>query len=72
MRLGARSNLRTGDDPYQIDHVFGDAATEARVTARRINRYPATRPRPYSDHASIMVTLGEPARAKPAAHPLSK
>lgn len=43
--------------PYQLDHVFADARTEARVKSWRVNKRVATSQEPYSDHAMIIVEL---------------
>ena len=42
--------------PYQLDHVFADAATEARALDWRVDPEPATTQR-VSDHAPIWVEL---------------
>jgi endonuclease/exonuclease/phosphatase family metal-dependent hydrolase len=47
-----------GRGPYQLDHVFADARTEARVTGWRVDQRPATSTEPYSDHAPIIVEIG--------------
>lgn len=43
--------------PYQLDHVFGDAATEARVVDWRVDTEPALSDPALSDHAPIWVEL---------------
>jgi hypothetical protein len=43
--------------PYQLDHVFADAATETRVTEWRIDTDPVTAQPSLSDHAPIWVEL---------------
>jgi endonuclease/exonuclease/phosphatase family metal-dependent hydrolase len=40
---------------YQLDHVFGDAATEARVVDWRVDTGPVTSQPSLSDHAPIWV-----------------
>lgn len=46
-------------DPYQLDHVFADALTEARVTNWRVDIDPVIAEPRCSDHAMIRVDLGE-------------
>jgi endonuclease/exonuclease/phosphatase family metal-dependent hydrolase len=46
-----------GKHPFQLDHVFADRRTEGRVTTWKVDLRPATGAEPYSDHASILVTL---------------
>lgn len=46
--------FRKGDRPYQLDHVFADAETEARVIRWDVIREPAETLR-LSDHAPIVV-----------------
>jgi len=43
--------------PYQLDHVFADAATERRVASWEVDRSPISTAPPRSDHAPIVVTL---------------
>jgi len=43
--------------PYQLDHVFADAVTEARVKGWRVDTDPATSDPRLSDHAPIWVEL---------------
>lgn len=52
-----RTFFRPNTRPYQLDHVFADAATERRVVSWRVNSRPATAVPPYSDHAPIVVVL---------------
>jgi hypothetical protein len=42
---------------YQLDHVFGDAATEGRVVAWRVDTEPVLSQPTLSDHAPIWVDL---------------
>jgi len=42
---------------YQLDHVFGDAATEARVVDWSVDLEPVIADPPSSDHAPIRVEL---------------
>jgi hypothetical protein len=42
---------------YQLDHVFGDAATESRVVDWRVDTQPVLRHPTLSDHAPIWVEL---------------
>jgi endonuclease/exonuclease/phosphatase family metal-dependent hydrolase len=43
--------------PYQLDHVFADAVTEARVLDWRVDTGPVTSTPTLSDHAPIWVEL---------------
>ena len=43
--------------PYQLDHVFGDGETEARVRNWRVDTDPVTSAPTLSDHAPIWVEL---------------
>ena len=43
--------------PYQLDHVFADAVTEARVADWRVDTEPVTAQPSLSDHAPIWVDL---------------
>ena len=43
--------------PYQLDHVFADAATEARVVDWRVDTEPVLSQPKMSDHAPIWVEL---------------
>lgn len=52
-----RSYFKSGMGSYQLDHVFADAATEARVVSWDVDESPATAQEPYSDHAPIIVAL---------------
>jgi hypothetical protein len=44
-------------DAYQLDHVFADAATEARLVDWRVDTGPVTSTPTLSDHAPIWVEL---------------
>jgi endonuclease/exonuclease/phosphatase family metal-dependent hydrolase len=52
-----RTFFGKGKGPYQMDHVFADAATERRVVDWYVDSGPATCDSPCSDHAPIMVVL---------------
>lgn len=52
-----RTYFKSGMGSYQLDHVFADAATEARVVSWDVDESPATAQEPYSDHAPIIVAL---------------
>ena len=43
--------------PWQLDHVFADAATEARTSTRNIDPTPAVGEDRCSDHAPIIVDI---------------
>ena len=43
--------------PWQLDHVFADSVTEARVTAWMVDPTPATGDDACSDHAPIIVDV---------------
>ena len=50
--------FRTGNKPWQIDHVFADAATRDRVSDWRVDRTPVVEYKPpLSDHAPILVDI---------------
>ena len=50
--------FKAGRRAYQLDHVFADAGTEARVTGWRVDERPATSTEPHSDHAPVIVEIG--------------
>lgn len=50
--------FKNGRKPYQLDHVFADARTEARIVDWRVDHAAATCVAPYSDHAPVILTLG--------------
>jgi len=60
--FGARSG------PYQLDHVFADAATAARVTDWHVDAATAQGDQLLSDHAPILLELDGPRR--PASRPV--
>lgn len=49
-----------GRRPYQLDHVFADAATERRVTSWRVDAAVAADAPRYSDHAPIIIDVRDP------------
>ena len=54
-----RTYFVEGRGPYQLDHVFGDKRTLKRVKSWKVNPRPATAIQPYSDHAPILVEIGD-------------
>ena len=48
---------------YQLHHVFGDAATEARVVDWRVDTEPVLSNPSLSDHAPIWVELAVAGRS---------
>jgi endonuclease/exonuclease/phosphatase family metal-dependent hydrolase len=52
-----RTYFKKGQWPYQLDHAFADAITEAQVAQWRVDTEPATTVPPLSDHAPIEVVL---------------
>jgi hypothetical protein len=54
-QLFFRATNRAG---WQLDHVFADEATEAKVRAWSVGTTPATGDDPYSDHAPIIIDIG--------------
>ena len=54
--------------PYQLDHVFADSETAARVAAWQIDERPVSEASRQSDHAPILVEIAENASAAQASH----
>lgn len=53
-----QTSFRPGSKPWQIDHVFADAATRDRVSEWRVEATPAVEYKPpLSDHAPILVEI---------------
>jgi endonuclease/exonuclease/phosphatase family metal-dependent hydrolase len=54
-----RTYFHPSHDHYQLDHVFADATTARRVTSWRVDVDAADCELPYSDHAPVLVELGD-------------
>lgn len=51
--------FRTGNGPYQLDHVFADAETEKMVSRWRVVREAVERKPQLSDNALIEVIVAD-------------